>query len=203
MKKTYERIVETRDTAEHINSGDVVWIGGTEGAAADFLAALVQRRDELENVTLLVVTDDKPNASLDTLRHCGGFRVLSFYKDAITESYRESNNSERYEFVTSPAVKAIGLVCRHYNVNTMVLPVCQPGRENRFAVSAAQALSAEIVSSCPTVTKRIALVDYKLKATGTSLPMDSFDVIGLNGDFKTRDIFDNSQETKPAAEAAA
>ena len=69
--------------------------------------------------------------------------------------------------------------------------------------SLAQALSAEIVSSCPTVTKRIALVDYKLKATGTSLPMDSFDVIGLNGDFKTRDIFDNSQETKPAAEAAA
>ena len=47
MKKTYERIVETRDTAEHINSGDVVWIGGTEGTAADFLAALVQRRDEL------------------------------------------------------------------------------------------------------------------------------------------------------------
>ena len=47
MKKTYERIEELRDTAEHINSGDVVWIGGTEGPAAEFLAALAQRRDEL------------------------------------------------------------------------------------------------------------------------------------------------------------
>ena len=204
MKKTYERIEELRDTAEHIDSGDVVWIGGTEGPAAEFLAALAQRRDELANVTLLVVTGKEPNATLDTLRHCGSFRVLSFYRDAITETYRDGSNSERYEFVTSPAAKAIGLVCRHYNVNTMVLPVCQPGRENRFAVGEAQALSAEMVNACPSVTKRIALVDYKMKASRRSLPIDSFDAIGLYGDLKTRDIFDNSTAAeRKSAEAAA
>ena len=150
------------------------------------------------------MTGKEPNATLDTLRHCGSFRVLSFYRDAITETYRDGSNSERYEFVTSPAAKAIGLVCRHYNVNTMVLPVCQPGRENRFAVGEAQALSAEMVNACPSVTKRIALVDYKMKASRRSLPIDSFDAIGLYGDLKTRDIFDNSTAAeRKSAEAAA
>ena len=59
MNKTYERIAEVRDTATRIRSGDVVWIGGTEGAANEFLSALSQRRSELKNVTLLVVTGNE------------------------------------------------------------------------------------------------------------------------------------------------
>ena len=121
MNKTYERIAEVRDTATRIRSGDVVWIGGTEGAANEFLSALSQRRSELKNVTLLVVTGNEPNKYLELLRHTGSIRVLSFYKEAIIESYRRSGCFGKYEFVTSPAVKAIGLICRSYGVNTMVV----------------------------------------------------------------------------------
>lgn len=200
MKKTYERIEEIRNTAADIKSGDVVWIGGTEGAANEFLSALSQRRDELKNVTLLVVTGSEPNKYLELLRHCGNVRVLSFYRDAITETYRDG---DRRAFFMSPAAKAIGLICEHYKVNTMVVPVCQPRTDGSCAVDAKQVLSALAVSKCATVTKRIALVDYALKPSCESFPMDSFDTIGLSGDFRTRDIFDNLDTKERKAEAAA
>ncbi|MGI5978245.1 MAG: hypothetical protein ACOX66_01950 [Oscillospiraceae bacterium] len=203
MKKTYERIEEIRDTAEHIHSGDVVWVGDTEGTAADFLSALAARRNELDNVTLLVVAERKPNASLETLRHCGGFRVLSFYSGAIQETYRDGSQRDRYKFLTSPAGKALGLVCRHYNVNTMVLPVSQPDKNGCCSVSKTAALAAEFVSTCPSVTNRIALIDSSMQHSKATLPLASFDTIGLRGDLKTRDIFDNSQEPKTRTEAAA
>ena len=192
MKKTYERIAEIRDTAAGINSSDVVWVGGSEGAANEFLSALAARKNELHNVTLLVVTGNEPNTALETLRHCGGFRVLSFYKDAISESYRDSGCFGKYEFVTSPAAKAIGLISRHYGVNTMVVPVCPPDKNGNCAVDAKQVQTALAVSLCPSITKRIALVDYSMKPSKDAFPLDSFDTIGLYGDFKTRDIFDNS-----------
>ena len=200
MKKTYERITEIRDTAAGIGSGDVVWVGGTEGAAAEFLSALTERRNELKDVTLLVLTGGEPNASLETLRHCGGFRVLSFYRDALTETYKDG---DRREFFVSPAVKAIGLICKHYNVNTMVVPVCQPKADGSCAVDAKQVLTALAVSACPSVTKRIALVDYRMKPSKDSFQLDSFDTIGLYGDFRTRDIFDNIGTAERKAEAAA
>ena len=109
MKKTYDRIAEIRDTASAINPGDVVWVGGTEGAANEFLSALAERRNELRGVTLLVVTGSEPNKYLEQLRHCGNVRVLSFYRDAITETYR---TGDKREFLTSPATKAIDLICR-------------------------------------------------------------------------------------------
>ena len=200
MKKTFDRIAEIRETANNIHSGDSVWVGGTEGAANEFLSALAARRNELKDVTLLVVTGSEPNKYLELLRHCGNVRVLSFYRDAITEAYR---SGDRKEFLMSPAVKAIGLICEHYKVNTMVVPVCQPKADGSCAVDARQVLSALAVSKCPTITKRIALVDYSLKAASESFRLDDFDTIGLYGDFRTRDIFDNVDAAERKAEAAA
>jgi len=200
MKKTYERISEIRDTAAGIRSGDVVWVGGTEGAASEFLSALSERRDELHDVTLLVVTGSEPNKYLEQLRHTGSIRVLSFYRDAITETYK---TGDKRAFLTSPAVKAIGLICSSYGVNTMVVPVCQPKADGSCAVDPKQVQTALAVSACPTVTKRIALLDYSLKPSADAFQLDEFDLIGLYGDFRTRDIFDNVDSSERRAEAAA
>ena len=199
MKKTYDRIAEIRDTASAINPGDVVWVGGTEGAANEFLSALAERRNELRGVTLLVVTGSEPNKYLEQLRHCGNVRVLSFYRDAITETYR---TGDKREFLTSPATKAIDLICRGYGVNTMVVPVCQPKTDGSCAVDPKQLQTALAVSACPTVTKRIALVDYSLKPSADAFRLDDFDVIGLLGDLSTRDIFDNAVSVRSAEKAA-
>lgn len=203
MNKTYERIAEVRDTATRIRSGDVVWIGGTEGAANEFLSALSQRRSELKNVTLLVVTGNEPNKYLELLRHTGSIRVLSFYKEAIIESYRRSGCFGKYEFVTSSAVKAIGFICRSYGVNTMVVPVCPPTADGNCAVDAKQVQTALAVSACPSVTRRIALVDHSLRPSADAFKLDDFDTIGLLGDFRTRDIFDNVGITDRKVEAVA
>lgn len=191
MKKTYERISEIRDTAAGINSGDVVWVGGTEGAANEFLSALCARKDELHHVTLLVVTGTQPCEALETLRGSKNFRILSFYSDAIREAYNNSGCFGKYELVTAPAVKAISLICLRYGVNTMVVPVCPPDKNGNCAVDARQVQTALAVSACPTVRKRIGLVDYHMKPAGDSFRLDDFDTIGLYGDFRTRDIFDN------------
>lgn len=203
MNKTYERIAEVRDTATRIRSGDVVWIGGTEGAANEFLSALSQRRSELKNVTLLVVTGNEPNKYLELLRHTGSIRVLSFYKEAIIESYRRSGCFGKYEFVTSSAVKAIGFICRSYGVNTMVVPVCPPTADGNCAVDPKQVQTALAVSACPSVTRRIALVDHSLRPSADAFKLDDFDTIGLLGDFRTRDIFDNVGITDRKVEAVA
>ena len=203
MKKTYDRISEIRDTAAGIHSGDVVWVGGTEGAASEFLSALSERRDELQHVTLLVVTGNTPCAALDTLRRDKNFRVLSFYSDAIREAYGSAGCFGKYEYVTAPAVKAIGLVCRHYGVSTMVVPVCQPDKNGSCAVDAKQVQTALAVSACPSIKKRIALVDYAMKPSQDSFRLEDFDTIGLYGDFRTRDIFDNLVATERKAEKAA
>ena len=200
MKKTYDRISEIRDTAAGIHSGDVVWVGGTEGAASEFLSALSERRDELHDVTLLVVTGSEPNKDLEQLRHCGNVRVLSFYRDAITETYR---TGDKRAFLTSPAAKAIDLICRGYGVNVMAVPVCQPKTDGRCAVDPKQVQTALAVSACPTVTKRIALVDYSLKPSADAFLLDDFDAIGLPGDLTTRGIFDNADAAVRAAEKAA
>lgn len=202
MKKTYERIDEVRNTADQIRSGDVVWVGGTEGAAADFLSALSARSGELRGVTLLVVAGAGSEPLLDQLRR-GGIRVLSFYKEALSETYRRRGCFGKYEIVTASAEKAVGLVCRQYGVNVMVVPVCQPKKDGSCAVDARQVLTARAVSRSAGIRTRIALVDYSLRPSTDSFRLDEFDSIGLRGDFTTRGIFDNGPAVRPRAEAAA
>ena len=203
MKKTYERISEIRDSAAGISSGDVVWVGGSEGAANEFLSALCERKDELHHVTLLVVTGNGPSTALKTLRESKNFRVLNFYGEALRDAYNNSGCFGKYELVTAPAAKAISLVCLRYGVNVMVTPVCPPDKNGRCAVDARQVQTALAVSACPTVRKRIGLVDYHMKPSRDCFRLDAFDVIGLYGDFRTRDIFDNLDTAVRRSEKAA
>lgn len=166
-------------------------------------SALAQRSGELRKVTLLVVTGNEKSEVLEKLRACGSFRVVSFYREAISETYRKSGCFGKYELVTAPATKLIDLICRRYGVNTMVAPVCPPTADGRCAVDARQVQTALAVSACPTVTKRIALVDSGMRPAADSLKLDDFDTIGLGGDLHTRGIFDNPGTPVCSAEAAA
>jgi len=172
--------------ASDIHSGDTLWLGGTIGAAGDFLEALVARAGELKDVTVIAITSRGGSAALETLKHEYGFRVLSFFSDALMQTFTEG---DRCKFAASPAAKMISIICEKYGVNTVVVPLCPPDESGVCRVGAGESFVAPTVFGFSGVTKRIALLDPDMfpasgHAAATELPVSGFDVVAANGGIK-------------------
>lgn len=178
--------VSINAAANNIHAGDTLWLGGTTGAAGEFLEALVARAGELKDVTVIAITGRDGSAALETLKHEYGFRVLSFFGEALMQTFTEG---DRCRFTASPAARMIGIICEKYGVNTAVVPLCPPDESGVCRVGAGESFVAPTVFEFGGVTKRIALLDPDmLPASGrtatTELSISDFDVVAANGGLK-------------------
>ncbi len=145
--------------AAEIKSGDTVWVGNTNSISEEFLSALADRQDELENVTILAANGKRPCKILDEIKNSGSFRVLSFFTEALIQTYERG---DKVEFLMSPAAKAITAVCKEFSVNTIAVAVCPPNQEGKSGVGTAGAFITPSINNFPGITKRIAIIDPNL-----------------------------------------
>lgn len=174
-----KRITNVRAAAGEICSGDTLWVGGASGAAAVFLEALAARADELENVTVLVLTGSEVCPALESLKKVPGLRALSFYGEAVAGC---CTGVGRTELLSAPAAKLVTVVCRSYGVNTVVIPVTLPDGSGRCTVGASAAFAAPVICEMEGVEKRICLVDPELapavgRREAVTLPFERFEYI--------------------------
>lgn len=172
--------------ASDICSSDTLWLGGTTGTAGDFLDALVARAGELKDVTIIAITGRDSSAALETLKREYGFCVLSFFSDALKQTFTEG---DRCKFAAAPAAKMVGAICEKYSVNTAVVPLCPPDEIGMCRVGAGESFVAPAIFGFEGVTKRIALLDPGMspasgRAAATELSVSGFDVVAGNGGLK-------------------
>ena len=179
MKKneTGMTLLTVEDAVNEIKSGDTVWVGSASSISTDFLDALSARQGELENVTILAEKGSLPCAILDELKYKSTFRVMSFFTEALSQTYAKGNKAAFFKF-TAP--KTIEAVCREFGVNTVAITVCQPDTDGNVNLGKAGNFVTPLINSYAGVTKRIAILDQTLDAADeheTKLALSDFDVV--------------------------
>lgn len=176
--KENENYVSAERAAAAIKSGDTIWVGDTTSNYNTFLEALVKRENELEDVTILLNKSTVPCTILDELRYKNTFHVISFFKEALIQTYKK----DKIAFLQSESKAAVARICRQFGVNTLVSAVCPPDQDGFFNVGKAGVFITAIINKYPGITNRIAIIDELLPfADGinseTSIPLASFNYV--------------------------
>lgn len=170
-------IVTVKAAAKEICSGDTVWVGSADSISQEFLNTLAERQSELENVTILAEKGSCSCKILDELKYKSSFHVISFFTEALVQTYQSGNKVEFFKF-TAP--KTIEAVCRQFDVNAIAVAVCPPGENGNCNVGKSGNFLTPIINSYPGIKKRIAIIDKNLPVGNGSeslLPLSSFDFV--------------------------
>lgn len=165
--------------ANEIKSGDTIWVGCESSISKSFLDALAERHNELNDVTILAERGDISCKFLEELKYKKSFRVLSFFTEALIETYKSGNKADFFKF-TAP--KTIDAICKQFNVNTIAVAVCPPDENGNCNVGKSGNYITPLINNYSGITKRIAIIDQNLPmAIGieseTVLPASAFDLV--------------------------
>ena len=178
--QTEKYVMASVDTiASEIKSGDTIWVGSTTSISTAFLDALSKRQNELENVTILAAKGNIPCKILDELKYKGSFRVLSFFTEALVETFQKGDNTG---LLMSTADTTIEAICKQFGVNTIAVSVCPPDTEEKCNVGRSGNYITTTISKYSGITKRYAIIDQNLPAavgndSETTLPLSVFNLV--------------------------
>ena len=165
--------------ANEIKSGDTIWAGSTSSISEAFLDALAKRHNELKDVTILVAKGNRSCKILDELKYKDSFRVLSFFQEAMVQTFRKGNSANLLMASGDATIEAI---CKQFGVNTIAVSICPPDINDNCNVGKSGNYITTTISKYPGITKRFAIVDQNLSsAVGvegvTSLPLSIFNLV--------------------------
>ena len=181
MKNSTENnnTVSVKTAAAQIKSGDTIWVGNTTSISKEFLDALTDRQNELKNVTILANKGNESCKVLDELKYRSSFKVMSFFKDGLVETYKNGN---KVELLRSTADETVDAVCRQFGVNTIAVAVCPPDSNGNCNVGQSGNFLTPAINTFGGVTKRIAIIDGSLPAINdnsskSTIKLSAFDCI--------------------------
>lgn len=162
-----------------IESGDTIWAGNTTSISVAFLDALAKRQNELKNVTILVAKGNTPCKILDELKYKDSFRVVSFFTEALVQTFKKGNASG---LLMSSAETTIEAICNQFGVNTIAVSVCPPDDKKNCNVGKSGNYITTTINKYSGITKRFAIVDQNLSSavgneSETTLPLSIFDLV--------------------------
>ncbi|MGI5985935.1 MAG: hypothetical protein GXY01_10990 [Clostridiales bacterium] len=157
--KDSKSFVSIKAAAAEIKSGDTVWVGNTSSISEEFLSALAERQNELKNVTILAAKGNRPCKILDEIKYKDSFRVLSFFTEALVQTYEKG---DKVEFIMSSAAKSVAAVCKQFSINAIAIAVCPPDQDGYSSVGTSGGFITPSINDFPGITKRIAIIDPNL-----------------------------------------
>lgn len=170
--------ISAERAAATIKSCDTLWVGNGASSYDAFLEALMKRQDELKDITILFSKGHAPCKILDELKYKSTFHVISFFKEALVQTY--GNNKIR--FIQSASGALLEMICKEFGVNTIVAAACPPDEQGYCNVGKAGAYITTMINRHAGITNRIAIIDEELPcAVGskeeTAISLTSFDCV--------------------------
>lgn len=175
-----DKLVTMEKAAKTVKSGDCLFVGETCAMPYSFLNALNDRRNELENVTLLYNFTVNMHDMLfdeETKKH---FRLISWFTGPLD---RMSAQMDIAEFHSAPYEYFIEETMNVYKADTMVIEVCEPDEDGYCNVGILSAAYFKAFYECPIqFKKKIAVVNkFQSPAQGSDdnvkVKVDWFDYL--------------------------
>ena len=172
------RYVSTEHAAASIKSGDTIWLGNGASSYDAFLEALMERQNELKDITILFSKGKATCKILDELKYKSTFHVISFFKEALVQTYE----NDKITFLQSASGSLFDMICKEFGVNTVVAAVCPLDNEGNCNVGKAGAYITPMINKHSGITNRIAIIDGNLPCKAgrndeTTISLSSFNCV--------------------------
>ena len=123
-------------------------------------------------------TSHEPCKILDEIKYRSTFHVISFFKEALVQTYK----SDKITFLKSTSGSALEMICKEFGVNTVVAAVCPSDNEGNCNVGKSGAYITPIINKHEGIINRIAIIDSSLPcATGrtdeTAIALSAFNSV--------------------------
>lgn len=179
-KECYNSHLTTLDAVVgDVKSGDSLWFGAATEIPYTFLEKLYERKDELENVTLLYNVMNTPNSLCFDEDAGNHFKLVSMFTLPLERMAAENGNvpyhSCPFEFIPRAVVDV-------YKCDTIVYNICPPDEDGYANVGIYGVSTSWDIAMDSGVKKRIAIIDHNQSPAGGSrenvcLKITDFDYI--------------------------
>lgn len=177
-KKHYqEKLTSMKEAAATIDSGDTLWLGSTLCIPYAFMDTLADRREELENVTLIGNMFLAPNKIMMDPIYKKSFHTISTFANTLERMAAKMNN---IDFHSAPYGFLVEAVTEVYKANVVCVEICPPDEDGMCNVGVLGTNFTPNIMRSSGIQKRIGIINKSQpRAHGsdevTRLPVEIFD----------------------------
>ena len=158
-----DHLVSMEDAAKSIKSGDNLWVGAATGVPYEFLDALYDLRDGLNNVRILYNVANTPFNMLFHPESKKHFHIISHFTLPLE---RASGEMGIADFHSCPFEFIFRSVLDVYEANTVAIRVCPPDEDGYCNSSIYGVNSSVKIAKDPRIKKKIGVIDRTQSPAG-------------------------------------
>ena len=147
--------------AQQIQRGDSIWVSGKSAYVKEFIGHLMNRAQELKGTTI-VADSAEALGSFRSSEHGSYIRVIAGIGSAAEYVI---NNVDIQDIFYASAARTVEIICEEFGINTLVAELSPPDSLEMCKTSRIGAFITSTISNLPSVTKKIAIVNYNKERT--------------------------------------
>lgn len=154
-RKYYEdHLMPLEEAVKQVESGDTIWLNTTTGLPYRFLDLLAERKDELEDVTLISNMIAEVPKVITGPEYKKAFHYIDLFYGGVERAY-----ADNIDLLSIPFSKVIPVLERVYHCNAIVMEVAPPDEDGYCNVGVQGVSYNPLVTRLSTMTKVFAVIN--------------------------------------------